>query len=65
VLVLSGQFLKLLGTLSLALLVVAAHMVFKPRSVKSKVGGGTASERRGLDRMQAAFLNPVSADPPP
>lgn len=35
-LVFTGQFLKLLGTLSLALILVAAHLVFKPRRAQSK-----------------------------
>ena len=36
VLVFSGQFLKLLGTITLAALLAVAHMVFRQRHVKSK-----------------------------
>jgi hypothetical protein len=54
VLVLSGQFLKLLGTLTLALLAVAAHLILKPRSVKSKFDR-LSGELRGGSKATGLF----------
>mmetsp|Transcript_1505 Transcript_1505/g.1890 ORF Transcript_1505/g.1890 Transcript_1505/m.1890 type:complete len:151 (-) Transcript_1505:124-576(-) len=59
-LVLTGQFLKLLGIISFAFLLVGLHLVFKPKSVQSKynrfaneVGGGS-----GRGGASSRFLNP-------
>lgn len=57
VLLLSGQFLKLLGTFALVGLLAVGHMIFRQRHVKGKASSSTANATNDSSAMLSGIFN--------